>query len=147
MLRSMITASDRYSGNDRYSGIKSPDRFFHYSGRCLYFYFLTFKCHDRCYGSASAQSVTGHQSERASLTGRGLFIQQPLQKEGRQTVPQFNRRNGRQSADEHAVDAVGIAQSQTAAATAFEGSHFWRQLGHGGQQRHGANRVAEKFHS
>ena len=33
----MITASDRYSGNDRYSGIKSPDRFFHYSGRCLYF--------------------------------------------------------------------------------------------------------------
>ena len=40
MLRSMITASDRYSGNDRYSGIKSPDRFFHYSGRCLYLPFL-----------------------------------------------------------------------------------------------------------
>ena len=37
MLRSMITANDRYSGNNRYSGIKSPDRFFHYSGRCLYF--------------------------------------------------------------------------------------------------------------
>ena len=33
MLRSMITANDRYSGNNRYSGIKSPDRFFHYSGR------------------------------------------------------------------------------------------------------------------
>ena len=30
------TAYDRYSGNNRYSGIKSPDRFFHYSGRCLY---------------------------------------------------------------------------------------------------------------
>ena len=30
------TANDRYSGNNRYSGIKSPDRFFHYSGRCLY---------------------------------------------------------------------------------------------------------------
>ena len=33
------TANNRYSGNDRYSGIKSPDRFFHYSGRCLYTYF------------------------------------------------------------------------------------------------------------
>ena len=32
------TANHRYSGNDRYSGIKSPDRFFHYSGRCLYFF-------------------------------------------------------------------------------------------------------------
>ena len=32
----MITANDRYSGNHRYSGIKGPDRFFHYSGRCLY---------------------------------------------------------------------------------------------------------------
>ena len=31
-----ITANDRYSGNDRFSGMKSPDRFFHYSGRCLY---------------------------------------------------------------------------------------------------------------
>ena len=31
------TACDRYSGNDRYSGIKSPDRFFHYSGRWLYY--------------------------------------------------------------------------------------------------------------
>ena len=38
MLRSMITANDRYSGNNRYSGIKSPDRFFHYSGRCLYLF-------------------------------------------------------------------------------------------------------------
>ena len=37
MLRSMITANDRYSGNDRNSGIKGPDHFFHYSGRCLYF--------------------------------------------------------------------------------------------------------------
>ena len=36
MLQSMNTANDRYSGNDHYSGIKSPDRFFHYSGRCLY---------------------------------------------------------------------------------------------------------------
>ena len=33
-----ITANDRYSGNNRYSGIKRPDRFFHYSGRCLYKY-------------------------------------------------------------------------------------------------------------
>ena len=32
----MITANDRYSGNHRYSGIKGPDHFFHYSGRCLY---------------------------------------------------------------------------------------------------------------
>ena len=32
----MITANDRYSGNDRYSEIKGPDHFFHYSGRCLY---------------------------------------------------------------------------------------------------------------
>ena len=32
-----ITANNRYSGNDRYSGMKSPDRFFHYSGRCLYY--------------------------------------------------------------------------------------------------------------
>ena len=31
-----ITANDRFSGNDGFSGIKSPDRFFHYSGRCLY---------------------------------------------------------------------------------------------------------------
>ena len=31
-----ITANDCYSGNNRYSGMKSPDRFFHYSGRCLY---------------------------------------------------------------------------------------------------------------
>ena len=30
MLCSLTTA------NDHYSGIKSPDRFFHYSGRCLY---------------------------------------------------------------------------------------------------------------
>ena len=31
-------ANDRYySGNDCYSGINSPDRFFHYSGRYLYF--------------------------------------------------------------------------------------------------------------
>ena len=30
------TTNDRYSGNDRYNGIKSSDRFFHYSGRCLY---------------------------------------------------------------------------------------------------------------
>ena len=36
MLRSMITANDRYSGNDCYSGIKGPDHFFHYSGRWLY---------------------------------------------------------------------------------------------------------------
>ena len=27
MLPSIITANDRYSGNNRYSGIKSPDRF------------------------------------------------------------------------------------------------------------------------
>ena len=25
-----------HTANDRYSGIKSPDRFFHFSGRCLY---------------------------------------------------------------------------------------------------------------
>ena len=37
MLRSMITANDRYSENDRNSGIKGPDHFFHHSGRCLYF--------------------------------------------------------------------------------------------------------------
>ena len=33
---SFYIANNRYSGNDRYSGIKSPDRFFRYSGRCLY---------------------------------------------------------------------------------------------------------------
>ena len=27
-----------HTANDRYSGIKSPDRFFHYSGRCLYYF-------------------------------------------------------------------------------------------------------------
>ena len=27
---------DRYSGNDRFSGTKTPDRFFNYNGRCLY---------------------------------------------------------------------------------------------------------------
>ena len=32
------TANDRYSGNNRCSGIKSPDRFFHYSGRYLYYF-------------------------------------------------------------------------------------------------------------
>ena len=32
----MITANDRYSGNNRYSEIKGPDHFFHYRGRCLY---------------------------------------------------------------------------------------------------------------
>ena len=37
MYAAFHTANDRYSGNNRYSGIKSPDRFFHYSGRCLYF--------------------------------------------------------------------------------------------------------------
>ena len=37
ILRSMITANDRYSGNHRYSGIKGPDRFSHYSGLvCTY---------------------------------------------------------------------------------------------------------------
>ena len=35
------TANDCYSGNNRHSGIKSPDRFFHYSGRCLYLYVHT----------------------------------------------------------------------------------------------------------
>jgi len=32
----VFTANDYFSGNDRYSGTKSPDRFFHYNGRCLY---------------------------------------------------------------------------------------------------------------
>ena len=32
----LFTANDYFSGNDRYSGTKSPDRFFHYNGRCLY---------------------------------------------------------------------------------------------------------------
>ena len=30
------TAYDRFGGNDRFSGTKNPDRFFHYNGRCLY---------------------------------------------------------------------------------------------------------------
>ena len=34
----LFTANDYFSGNDRYSGTKNPDRFFHYNGRCLYFF-------------------------------------------------------------------------------------------------------------
>ena len=28
-----VTANDRFSGNDWFSGTKNPDRFFHYNGR------------------------------------------------------------------------------------------------------------------
>ena len=31
----LFTANNYFSGNDRHSGTKSPDRFFHYNGRCL----------------------------------------------------------------------------------------------------------------
>ena len=40
----MITANNRYSGNNCYSGIKGPDHFFHYSGRCLYLRVWIVRC-------------------------------------------------------------------------------------------------------
>ena len=44
----MIAANDRYSGNDRNSGIKGTDHFFHYSGRCLYYVAPSSKCLHTC---------------------------------------------------------------------------------------------------
>ena len=31
-----VTANNRFSGNDLFSGTKAPDRFLHYNGRWLY---------------------------------------------------------------------------------------------------------------
>ena len=34
----MCTGNDRFSGNNRYSGLQGPDRFFRYIHRLLYWY-------------------------------------------------------------------------------------------------------------
>ena len=35
---SLYTGNDRFRGNDRYSGLQGPDRFFRYIRRLLYYF-------------------------------------------------------------------------------------------------------------
>ena len=71
MLCAMIAANDRYSGNDRYGGIKSPDRFFHYSGRCQCF---RRRISPNC-SSLLHKKFNGQESLRKKLNWIGNFNQ------------------------------------------------------------------------